>query len=44
MKATKPEVKVTLTITPGQVTPAQRAAWRKWWAKLISEVKEKEGK
>ncbi|MDP2729312.1 MAG: hypothetical protein Q8O55_02360 [Dehalococcoidales bacterium] len=36
---TKPEARVTLTITPGQVTPAAKAAWRKFWQKLITEVK-----
>jgi len=35
--AIKPIVK--LNIRPGQVTPAQKTAWRKFWQKLIAEVK-----
>lgn len=38
----KREIKVRVNIKPvklADVTPAQRAAWRKFWQKLISEVK-----
>ena len=37
----KPVAKVTVNITPGPVTPAQRAAWRKFWAARIAEAKGK---
>ena len=30
------EPKVTLNITPGELTPAQRATWNKVWTRLIS--------
>lgn len=35
--AIKPIVK--LKIESGQVSPAQKTAWRKFWQKLITEVK-----
>ncbi len=31
--------KVKLDIRPGPVSPAQRATWRRFWQKLITEVK-----
>ena len=37
MKTTKP--KVTLTLKPGALTPAQQMAWRKFFQKLLAEVK-----
>ena len=38
MKATKEtKVKVKLDIRPGTATPAQSQAWRKFFARLISE-------
>lgn len=30
---------VTLTITPGSVSPAGKASWKKWWAARIAEAK-----
>jgi len=30
---------ITFNIQPGPVSPAQKAAWRKFWARLISEAK-----
>ena len=30
--------KITLTVTPGSVTPAQRETWKRLWAKLISQA------
>ncbi len=38
-KTQKPQPIVTLAITPGPVTPAQREKWRRFWKKLIAEVK-----
>ncbi len=38
-KTKKPEIKVTLTLTPGTLTPAQKAAGKKFWVRLISECK-----
>jgi len=35
----KTPVKVVLDIKPGPVSPAQRAAWKRLWDKLLSEVK-----
>jgi hypothetical protein len=35
----QPEVKMTLTITPGPVGNYQRTCWKKWWAARIAEVK-----
>ena len=35
----KPEVKVTMRIAPGPVSPAQKQAWRRFWQKLITEAK-----
>ncbi|HVP57877.1 MAG TPA: hypothetical protein VMU02_07240 [bacterium] len=34
---------VTLTIKAGRVTPEQRQAWRRLWARLIAEAKQREG-
>jgi hypothetical protein len=31
---------VTLNLVPGPTSPAQKHAWRKFWAKLIAEVKQ----
>ena len=33
---TKTEIKVN--IKPGPASPAQKAAWRRFWAKLITEA------
>ena len=30
---------VTINLVPGFTSPAQKQAWHKFWAKLISEVK-----
>jgi hypothetical protein len=29
--------KITVNIEPGQVTPAQREAWRRFWAEISAE-------
>jgi len=34
---------VTVKIHEGQPSPSQKAAWRKFWAKLISEAIKSEG-
>ena len=34
---------VTITITAGPVTPAQRQAWKTLWARLVAEAKQREG-
>jgi len=40
MKTTKnTQVRVKVNIRPGPVTLAQKTAWRKFWQKLIAEVK-----
>jgi len=39
-KARKPQPVVTLNITSGPATPAQLAAWRKFWTKLIGDCHE----
>ena len=31
--------KVTVNVHPGTMSPAQKQAWRKFWQKLITEVK-----
>lgn len=36
---TKPQPIVTLKIESDSVSPAQKAAWRRFWQKLIAEVK-----
>ena len=36
-------LKVTLTLTPGTLSPTQRAAGEKLWARLISEAKASAG-
>jgi hypothetical protein len=36
---TKQIIKVYIDINPGPASPAQKAAWHKFWAKLISEAK-----
>jgi hypothetical protein len=38
----KTPIKVVLDIKPGPASPAQRAAWKRLWDKLLSEVKAKE--
>ena len=35
---TQGEVKVKTNIQPGPASPAQKAAWRRFWAKLITEA------
>lgn len=35
---------VRVDVQPGPASPAQKAAWRKFWRKLISEVKSDERK
>ena len=34
-------VKVVLDIKPGLLSPAQKTAWRRFWARLIHEAIEK---
>lgn len=36
---TKTAVKVVVDIRPAPAFPAQKAAWREFWQKLIAEVK-----
>ena len=35
-------IKVEVNIRPEPATPAQKTAWRKFWQKLITEVKANE--
>lgn len=43
-KTQKQQPVVTLRIVRGMPTPAQKTAWRRFWQKLIAEVKDqKEG-
>ena len=35
----KTEVTLKVDIEPGPASPAQKAAWHKFWQKLISEAK-----
>lgn len=37
--AGKTEIKVAVNVNPGSASPAQKAAWHRFWAKLITEVK-----
>jgi len=37
-------VRIKKNVRPESVTPAQREAWRKFWRKLIAEVKDDERK
>ena len=39
MIAIKDTIKVKVDIRPGPVSPAQKQAWRRFWQKLIAEVK-----
>lgn len=32
-------IKITVGIKPGSTSPAQKQAWRNFWAKLIREAK-----
>jgi len=36
---TKTQSKVTVNIRPGPMSPAQKQVWRRFWQKLIAEVK-----
>jgi hypothetical protein len=36
---TATSIKVVLNIRPGPASPAQKQAWKRFWQKLISEVK-----
>ena len=38
------QIKVTVNIVSGQVTPAQRQAWKRFWQKLIAEAKNEAAK
>ena len=33
------QLRIKVNIRPGPVSPVQKTAWRKFWQKLISEVK-----
>ena len=33
------EIKLKVNICPGPVSPVQKTAWRRFWEKLIAEVK-----
>jgi hypothetical protein len=37
---TKIKVALTINIRPGQATPLQKAAWGKFWKKLLHEVQD----
>lgn len=37
--ATRIEIRVKIDIRPGPASPAQKVAWRRFWQKLIAEVK-----
>ena len=39
-KTAKPQAKVTLTLRPGSLTPAQKQAKRSLWRQLITSVRE----
>jgi hypothetical protein len=39
-KLQQPQPVVTVSITPGPVTPAQKTAWRKFWLKLRAQVEQ----
>lgn len=41
-KTEKPQPIVTLRIEPRPTSPAQRENWRRFWQKLIAEVKASE--
>jgi hypothetical protein len=36
---TTASIKVVVDIKPGPASPAQKQAWKRFWGKLISEVK-----
>jgi hypothetical protein len=38
-KEIKPQPKITFTLKPAEVTPAQREAEKRFWSKIISETK-----
>jgi len=40
----KPEIRVTIDIKHGGVTPAQGQAWREFWQRLISDAKGQKSK
>jgi hypothetical protein len=42
-KATRTLIKVRVDVRRGAASPAQKAVWRKFWQKLVAEVK-KNGK
>ena len=39
-KSTKTAIKLTVDIRPRPASPAQKQAWRRFWQKIISGVKE----
>jgi hypothetical protein len=39
---TKQEIKVTVTIIPSPLTPAQQQQWDRVWRRLIAETKQSE--
>lgn len=41
--AKKPVGKITVSIVPGPASPAQMAAWRRFWTKKIAEVHDELG-
>ena len=38
-KSDSTQPRVIVNIRPGEMSPAQKQAWRKFWQKLITEVK-----
>lgn len=39
MADAKHEPAITINITPGKATPSQRAAWNRFWQKLVTDCK-----
>jgi len=35
----KEQAKIKVSIQPGTVSPARKAAWRRFWQKLIADAK-----
>ena len=42
-KTRKTEVKLTLDVRAGPVSPAQKTVWKRFWSNLIAEAKVGEG-
>jgi len=42
MKTTKDKVTVKVNVRPGSGIPVQKQAWKRFWQKIITEVKASE--